>query len=357
MNRALVGLGLAVVVLAAVFVLRDGVAFRKPQADPAATWSATEKRHAPEVVLAISPRATPPKLPHATPPEKPRLSAAMQEYLSGQPLKPLFDRLRASSSRTPEEDYLLARLLDRCGKVAGRDRRTTPPRDQARAGFVANISDKDPQRDKRIAAWDDYNKPSCQGIEVETTAAEIRALLEKAAAGGDPKARARIVDQDVWAPMEPHGGGVGTAAQRYPNISDAQIETLRQAVQTGDPEALVIAGKLFSSTMGDLVIRAGPEGRPIDPRAFHDAWMLAACDQGLHCGQGHRDLLYSCAVQGNCDATDLRQHMFYYEHSPQQSQRVYEYYGHLHRAMRAGDWSHFNFHRGAPASGSTYFFR
>lgn len=349
MNKALIGLGLAATVLAVVFVMRDGVAYRKPQADPAITWSSAEKRHAPEVVLAISPRAVPPKLPDTPPGSKPRLSASMQEYLSGQPFKALFDRLRASSSRTPEEDYLLAELLERCAKGA-------PRREGARAQFVASIAPGDPQRDKRIAAWDAYHSPRCEGIEAQATDAQVRALLEKAAAGGDPKARARLIERDIWAPLETPEA-TRTAARRYPMMSEAHAEALRQAAQSGDPVALVIAGKLFASTMGDLVIRAGPEGRPIDPRPFHDAWVLLACDQGMSCGPQHRDLLEACVTHGNCDAADLRQHLFYYQHSPQQSQRLYEYYGQLQRAMRSGDWSWFTFHRGPPTPGSTYFFR
>jgi hypothetical protein len=355
MNRALMGLGLAVAVLATVFLLRDGVALRKPDADPAATWSASERRHAPEVVLAISPRATPPRHPAASEAPPPRLTPAMQEYYSAQSLKPLFDRLRASSARTPEEDFLLAQLLERCGKVPGRQH-NRPPRPEARAKFIASLSEKDPQRDKRIAAYDAFNQPRCEGIEVETSDAEIRALMEKAAAAGDPKARARLVEKDVWAAFRTPDGGVRMGAQRNPSMSDAQLDAVRNAAQSGDPEALLIAGRLFASTKSDLVIRAGPEGRPIDPRAFHDAWRLAACDQGLQCGPEHSDLTYGCAMQANCDAADLRQHMFYYQHSPQQSQRVYEYYGQLTRALRSGDWSYFNFHRGGPTPDSSYHF-
>jgi hypothetical protein len=355
MNRALLGLGVAIAVLAAVYLMRDGVAYRKPEADPGATWSARDKRHAPEVVLAISPKATPPRLPHEAPAEKPRLSATMQEFLSKQPYRALFERLRSSASRSPEDDYVLAELLDRCGKVAGRKPRPQPSTEEARARFVSSVSDADPQRDRRIAAWEELNNPRCAGIEVDTTESEIRALLDKAAAGGDPKARARIVEQDVWAPFRTPDGGM-RMDRRNPSMTDAQLDSMREAVRSGDPEALLAAGRLFSSTMGDLVIRAGPEGRAIDPRVFHDAWTLAACEQGLACDRQHQMLLHGCAMQGNCEASDLRQYMFYYQHSPQQSQRLYEYQTHITRAIRSGDWSWFTFHRGAPAPGSTYHF-
>ena len=357
MNKSLVGVGVALAVLAAVYVMRDGVAYRAPGPDPAATWSPDEKKHAPEVVLAISPRAMAPRLPHAAPPEKPRLSAAMQEYLSGASLKPLFDRLRNAGARTPEEDYLLARLIERCGRIAGRQRHAPPPREQARAQFVAALAPNDPLRDKRLAAWDAFNKPACEGIAIDATQEQVRALLEKAAAGGDPKARALLVERDVWAPFETPDGGIRTDGRRSPSLSEAQADALRQAAQSGDPLALLTVGKLFASTMGDLVIRAGPEGQPIDPRAFHDAWTLLACDRGLECGASNRDILEACAMRANCDAADLRQHLFYYQHSPQQSQRLYDYYGHLQQAVRTGDWSWFTFHRGAPPPGSTWYFR
>jgi hypothetical protein len=355
MNKALMGLGLAIAVLGAAYFMRDGVAYRKPEADPNLTWSSTEKRHAPEVVLAISPKATPPKLPHAPVVEKPRLSPAMQEYTSGQPLKSLFDRLRGATSRTPEEDYLLAEILERCGTIAGRGR-GAPKGDQQRQQFVASIAEGDPHRERRIAAYDRFNRPRCEGIEVGTSDAEIRALLDKAGAAGDPKARARIVERDVWAAFRGPDGMPVQRNNNNPAINEAQVNALRQAAQSGDPEALLTVGRLFSSTMADLVIRAGPEGRPIDNRVFQDAWILAACEMGLECGADNRTMLYGCAMQGNCDATDLRQYLFYYQHSPQQSQRLYEYQNQIARAIRGGDWSYFTFHRGPPAPGSSYHF-
>ncbi len=118
-----------------------------------------------------------------------------------------------------------------------------------------------------------------------------------------------------------------------------------------------MAGNILSSTLGNLVIRTGDQERPIDQRAFYNAWNLAACDAGLDCGPANPMLLQGCANNGNCDAQSMRDYLFFYGNSPQQSQLITEYQSQLGRAMQTGDWSYFSFLRARPPSGSTFFFR
>jgi hypothetical protein len=286
------------------------------------------------------------------------MSPLMREATSGGPWKPIYDRLSQSAARTPEESYVLAEILRVCGDAAATvSFPRADMREEAKASFAASISEKDPAREKRVAAWTRMTESRCIGFEgLKTSAGEIRALLDKAAAGGDAKARARVVEKDIWASVVGPGGTMQRTEMSTPSITDAQLATLREAVASNDPQALMIAGRVLSSTMSDLSIRAGPQERPVDPRAFYDAWNLAACDAGYDCGPTSPQMLMACSAQGNCDAQDLREYLFYYNNSPQQSQLVVEYQSQIARAIQTGDWAYFQFVRARPPAGMIYGF-
>ena len=300
----------------------------------------------PDAVLSIVPGRRPVNAVSSL--EKPRMSAVLQEYIQAKALKPLFDRLRASTNRTAEETYLLAAITENCGTITDR-KRTGPPRnnEEERKRFLATISDKDPEGAKRIDAYDRAAKPRCEGFEgVQATTADIRAMLQQASS--DPKASARLIEKDVYASM-PNGDGpimMPDGRRGLPTITDQQVQDLQRAAQSGDPVAVATIGRILASTMNDMVVRAGPGDRAVDPRVWGDAWRLAACDMGANCGAESAQVLYACAMQGNCGAQDFREHLFFFEHSPQQSQRLQEYETQLLQAMRTGDWTYFNFHRG-----------
>lgn len=347
MKAALVVVGALLVGVAAWILLRGhGAADVVPgvSANTPARTASSGVAYAPETVLAIRPGAAPvPRRAEAAP----KVSALLQEFYDAKGLRPLYDRLKAIPNRTDEETYLLAAVLEGCATVTDR-KRLGPPRnrDEERKRLVAMISEKDPKREQRLAAFDKAQANRCDGFEgVTTTNAEIRELL---ASSNDPKARARLVEKDIAATLPADGPvGMGPDGQsRLPVITDAQLEVLREALQSRDPAAASIAARIFGTTMRDFTVRAGPNGETVDQRAWSDAWRLVACDLGSPCGRDSSSVLYGCAMQGNCGALDLREHLFFFEHSPQQSQRVADYQYNLMRAIQTGDWSYFDFHRG-----------
>ena len=348
MNRTLLAIVVAAVIFGTVWMFRGG----KEDADTSAAKSmATAVQSArtpsPDVVLAIKPGNRAAVKP-AT--ETSKLSSLMKEFTT-EPAKPIYDRLSAKSSRTPEENYVLARILENCTDTGRpRPRQFSPGPDESKS-FAAAVSDKDPDRAKRIAAFERMNNPSqCAGFEgMKTDPQRIKDLAAEAAAGGDPKARARAVVEQI------RPGGV-VNGNNMPGISDQQLDTLRDAARSGDPYAILIVGSLLSSTLGDLMIRAGPQERPIDQRAFYDAWTLAACASGLDCGPNNFTVLNGCAHNGNCGAQDLEDYLYFYGNSPQQSQLTNEYRSQLIRAVQSGDWSYFAFVRARPPQGSTFIF-
>jgi hypothetical protein len=314
---------------------------------------AVNRRYGADVVLGIKPGAP---STAGRPASMPRLSPAMREYFEATALKPIYERLASSRSRTAEENFLLAEIMDRCALIPGRPR--TPPRDASdeRARFLATLSDKDPNRDKRVAAFEQMKASRCDGMEsIAATEDEIRSLLSQGVS--DPKAKARLAEKDVAASVPGNRyGQQADGSHRGLTITDAQLDALKQAAQSGDPMALTIAGRVLASTMDNLLIRTGDGQQPLDPRAFYEAWSLAACDAGLPCGAGSSRLLNACAMRGNCGAQDLREHLFYFDLSPQQSQRLAEYHGAVARATQTGDWSYFDFHRGQGPRGSMSIF-
>jgi hypothetical protein len=351
-KRVLLAVVVAAVVLAAVFYLRGGE--EPAQAGlAAATKPATNKSSgapAPDVVLAIRPGTRPPK---ASPPPS-KLSPLMQELATGYG-KPLYDRLSQKNPRTPEETYVLARLLELCTDVIGTPR---PPvasnSDEARQRFTASVSEKDPDRAKRLAAFEKMAERRCAGFDgMKTDPRAVKDLIDQAAAAGDPKARVRVVEREVWACCS--GGTV--RGDTVPTISNEQLQTLQEALRSGDPHVMLVAGSILSSTLGDLMIRAGPDERPIDNRAFNSAFTLAACNAGYDCGPNSGLLLSGCANLGNCGAQNVEEYLYFYSNSPQQSQLINEYRSQLSRAMQSGDWSYFTFVRARPPQGNTWYFR
>jgi len=359
MNKALLGIAVAAVVLVGVMLLRSGTATEKPAAVEAKAGSMPNGRQPAEVVLAITPGV--PGAKRSPPPSTAKLSPLMQEYESRKGRKALYDRLSQLPTRTPEESYVLAEVLNDCREASRmKDMRKTIEEEMSagRNRAMATLSDKDPAKEARIAAWEKMfgrrgGTPVCAGFEdVSVSRADIRAAMAKAAEAGDPRARARLVEIDAWAPLlGPDGYMFQGRDSKMPSLSDAQLATLREALASNDPAAIMAAGRLLSSTLADLQIRAGPDERAVDPRAFYDAWTLVACDAGSDCGPLHQSILSGCFAFGNCDARDLREYLFFYENSPQQSQRVAEYQARIARAIQTGDWSYFQFHRGPPVMG------
>ena len=128
-------------------------------------------------------------------------------------------------------------------------------------------------------------------------------------------------------------------------ISDAQLDTLREVMRSSDPGGVVMAARVLTMPVGDLAIRTGPGETTLDSSAFATAAQLIACDLGDACGRDAPRMLEGCALYGNCNAADLREHIFYYGSSASSAQNAQLYYTELQRA-RSGDWSYFNFNRG-----------
>lgn len=313
-------------------------AISTPSANPAA-GSRTAARPSPGPVgISATPVAIRAPAPRAT---------LHNDFLQAKSLRPLYDRLNGTpEGATPEGTYVLYEILRRCAEVTERDwkRPLNRPPPAKRDEFLASLAPADPQRERRIAAYEEVTANRCSGLEgVSSTQADLSRMLAEAAAGGDPKARAHSMELELWAARR---------GDRKTALTDEQFADLKQIAQSKDPEALLIAGRLMSNTWHEYALRLSPDGPNVDPRAFHNAFTVLACDYGAACGQNNVRILSACAYQGHCDAGNLTDYLTYYAASPHDSELLNQYRGLIRNAVESGDWSRLNIVRGPLAPGA-----
>ena len=308
-------------------------------ATPAPHASAATSRLSASAVLSIDPRA---KRPQSAPARSAR-SSVYNDYLKAKSYKAIYDRLKATpEGQTPEGWFVLYEILRQCATIPDRDARRPAPRATTvnRDDFLKNIADNDPQREKRIAAFEDIHANKCAGLDgLSLAQADLNKLLADAVNGGDPKARAAAIEQDMWRTRRASGGPT--------TLSDAQVETLQSVLGSKDPAAMVIAGRLLSNAWQDFAVRiGGTDGQIAEPRALFNAWQVLACDYGYPCDANNDRVLSECAFQGHCDASSLQDFIFFYAASPHDSQLVSQYQQILRNAVETGDWSQVTVIRG-----------
>jgi hypothetical protein len=350
-NKVLLGLGVALAVLVAAILLRGGVEHRDGEPAPESSGDRAIKakysglRLPSDAVLAIAPGGR----PSAQAVNDAKVTPLMREMMRERGFKAIHDRLAAkSATRTPEENWALAQILERCATIT-EDKVYKGPRfamggEGSREKFVAALSDKDPNRALRLAAFERINGDACDGLAgLEVSRKDLRAMREAAADAGDPKARAELVRMTIDEQLR---GPDGRWSGKIPTISDEQVAVLKEVFASQDPQAMLTAAQLLARSMQNFSLRAGGNQLPIDFSAFNGAATLAACAYGYDCGPDSRQLQMVCALQGRCAASDYREFLYYYANSPATSQLLGEYESALRRAASERDWSYFTFHPG-----------
>ncbi len=244
---------------------------------------------------------------------------------------------------TGEGRYVLYDIMRKCATITERTTRQPIVRstEQRRDQFLSALPDNDPQRDKRIAAFDNVATNRCAGLEGLTiTQSALNNLLAQAAAAGDPKAQALSLEQSLWALRRADGAWRSDVA---PN--DQQVAQLRTAVMSRDPEAMLIAGRVLSTSWHDFSLRIGDD-QVVEQRSFMQAWALLACDYGYPCGDDNQRVLSACAYQAHCNAQSLPDYIYYYGASPYDSQLLSQYRETLRTAIETNNWSMLNVVRG-----------
>jgi len=273
------------------------------------------------------------------------------EFTKAKQYRALYDRLRASpEGETAEGRLVLWEILRNCATITEGRRYNYRPNIPKRDDFIAGIAAGDPQREQRIAAFDEFTTSRCQGFEgIAITQPDLDRVLAASAAAGDPRARALALEQDLWQQRR-------TSGRDHVALTDTSIDTLRQVLATRDPEAIRVAGRVLSNTWADTALRIGPDQQPVEPRAFMNAWLVLACEYGQPCGTDTPRMQQACAMQGHCNAQTYPDYLFYYASSPYDSQMLAQYRAILRNVIDTGDWSQISVVRGLPTpTGRTAF--
>ncbi len=329
---------------------------KKRERASAAPEKTGAKRLPSEAVLSISPGIA----PGAKPAALTKVSPLLQEFADRKNYPKLHGRLSKAASRSPEESWVLAKVLEACAikteyKADRKGPRVALGGEDAKRRFMESFSEKDPNRAQRLAAFEQINYDQCAGIaDIEVSDKDIRKLLEEAARAGDPKARVDLLEKEIWDTARGPDGKIKTGLAGVPAINEMQIEGLKALASSADPYAMFSALGYLGGSYTNMSLRSGPSETPIDRQAFWGASWLVACEYGYPCGSDTSLILVACAYRGQCGAGDYREFLFYYQYSPSISQTVSEYEAALFRAVRAGDWSYFTFHRGPPPSLAPY---
>ena len=273
------------------------------------------------------------------------------EYLKSKDRRALYDRLEGSpEGQTAEGRFVRYQLLRDCAKVSDdKAYRFTGwrPGPATRDEFVNGIALTDPNRDRRIAAYDAFQADRCGTLsDVNIAYTDLMALLQSSAAAGDPRARAVSVEQQLWESRRANGGS--WIRDGGVTVTDAQFDTLRQAASTRDPEAIRVTGRVLSNSWSDYALRIGPEQEPVDPRPFVNAWLVLACEYGAPCGADTPRMQQACAYEGRCDAQSFPDYLSFYQSSPYDSQVLTRYRGIIRDAIESGNWSQIQVIRGQP---------
>ncbi len=281
----------------------------------------------------------------------PERKSLFGEFEHAASYRALYDRLHGSAEGgTAEGLYVQYAILRKCATITDRPfrRPSEKPLEERREEFFKALAADDPQRDKRIAAFEAASVDRCAGFEdVKVTRDDLQQLLSQSAERGDPKAKASNVEHEVWQAR--HNGQWSTAT-----LSDSQISTLEQAIGSKDPEAMVLAGRLLSNSWPNLTLKVGgADAQPVEPRAFFNAWQMLACEYGYGCGADNPRLLNECAFNAHCDAQSLPDYLYYYASTPHESELLARYESVLRGAIENGDWSKVVVSRGAKMPNQT----
>ncbi len=338
MNKnLLIGAIIALAVLAFV-TLRgqstgNGVSADNKSAAPAEKLGAS-------AVLKIDP-ATPSA--YRAPPKiaLPAPSPAIQAWRDHKDWPGLYKQLAAMNPPSAEGQYLMAEMLSACGK-----RGQSNPQagiEQRRNNFIASLPPKDPNLEKRKAAFEQLNAERCGELaQIPFDEAVIKQLLDASSAGGDPRARAWQLAQEITQAMD--GERQKDSGQRrsgYP-VTDAQFATMRELLATQDPGVISEFRNIMASTLAGAALRIGPNQEAIDSQAMYHALGLVACDFGAPCGANTSDLLSACALSARCDTGNLYDYTYYYGVSPYAAQLVERYRDYLTQMISTGNMSNLN---------------
>ncbi len=275
-----------------------------------------------------------------------------REFAAARTYKALYERLKDSpEGRTPEGQYYLYQMLKACATVADRRNTFSPARpysptllQERRDRVLAEFPEGNPVREQRLAALEQLAVDKCEGMGgIAISEADLNGLLRASALGGDPKARLVQAEAEMWA--ERRSAGSGRPGITRPTLNDGQMDAVRAALVSRDPEAIALAGGMLSVQFRDVSLRLGNDPEPVDSSVLRQAALLLACEYGYPCGANAQLVLSGCAMQGRCGVATLADYLFYFSASPYEAQAIDRYRAALRQMADSGDAASLGFNR------------
>lgn len=275
-----------------------------------------------------------------------------REFAAARTYKALYERLKDSpEGRTPEGQYYLYQMLRACATVADRRNTFSPARpyspamlQERRDRVLAEFPEGSPVRDQRLAALEQLAVDKCEGMGgISISESDLNGLLRASALGGDPKARLVQAEAEMWA--ERRSASSGRPGITRPTLNEGQMEAVRTALVSRDPEAIALAGGMLSVPFRDVSLRLGNDPEPVDSSVLRQAALLLACEYGYPCGANAQLVLSGCAMQGRCGVATLADYLFYFSASPYEAQAIDRYRAALRQMADSGDAASLGFNR------------
>jgi len=277
------------------------------------------------------------------------MSVALQAFRDRKNYPALLEQLKAGE-QSAESLWLQAKIVGECAKRprdnAAQKNFRIPTPEEERERFMRRLAPEDPQRSRRIAAFETISNKPCGALsEITKTHDEIYEMFKLAAAGGDPRARAEMIWQEQLKGML-EARNKGLSFPKF-EVSDEQFQTMKELLASQDPDVVTILGGHLGGWMDGGALVLDRSGAPVNSRAFGQAWYMVACDLGADCGSNSRELLSACAHSGECDAGNLVDYTYFYGASLYHAQLIDQYRQTLLTMIRSGDFSQFRIVRGA----------
>jgi hypothetical protein len=270
----------------------------------------------------------------------PVVSAELRQFREHIDYAGLYAKLSAGPE-TPEALYLKAAIYARCGRQGNKStEEISKERDAQKTKFLASIQPLSENARERASAFEKLSADPCAGLDLGKSSQEaLKKSIDAAADAGDPRARAWQLVNRVEGTYLNQGQ---SRQNRGYELNEADFETARALLGSGDPDVILDLRGILSSTLTAGQIYMGDT--PVDLPTMNAALELFACDAGAPCGRDSEGILMACAYRGQCAAGDLYEHSAYYRNSPSDSQQIDQYRQALYRMWQSRDFSGLQLH-------------
>jgi hypothetical protein len=254
-----------------------------------------------------------------------------------------------------ERLFYKALILDSCShyqdavKFESDSGALTKNRFELSAYIMGLISDS---RQKAAMAYNLERKVAnvCRGFANSPISRDMaEKAFAEAAAAGDLKAQARMIEQRLVASAARNAASLPSEYQQYaasdravgfPDpITPSERNQLLGALLSGDPIAIRVAGNILSLGSDKQSLRFGPEQIDLGIHA-EETWTLVACQFGFECGTRNMAVNLGCAEQKQC-SDDYASYLQEFVLKPSEFATVQANAMAIANAIRRGDQSAF----------------